>query len=478
MGSKYAFIAIWILILLVLLFFHTRGIFYSDDGYILYSAKRVLQGQIPYKDFHFAYTPLSIFITVLGFNLFGVSILASRLTALIVSLVALIILYKLARLLRGGIYLSFIPAFVYLAWGPTHVNFVWPVMISLLFGILNCWLLLKAFHAKKTIYLFWAGFTTLVAILSKPNFGAGMVFNMVLFFIFARDFRKTKFVFYTIAGFITASSIFFLYLLTTGSLLAFYTDFYEYTIKRIIFERALDTSYLYHSGFLWTLGKIVIYICPLIFSLFTLIFVKKRNYFFLNTFVLLFYILGIRPTTDYVHLVPLLAISAIPIFLLIQYSRYKKVFLLLSALLVGLGFYTALFKGYYNWEAPLIDQKYFIDHPKVNIWGFSSHKYEIQKISAYVGAHTQKGDYIFVNEYEPMVYFFADRNNPTKFDIVDFSSFYAPYKSEIIKNLQNKNVVIIITHYNWEGSYISDFIQRHYKPIQKIHGFLIWEKKI
>lgn len=41
----------------VLAFFQTKGIILYDEGYILTAAQRIVDGQIVYRDFDFAYMP-------------------------------------------------------------------------------------------------------------------------------------------------------------------------------------------------------------------------------------------------------------------------------------------------------------------------------------------------------------------------------------------------------------------------------------
>ena len=52
--KKYVFIILFSF--LVLIFFFNRGFAYYDEGFILHAAQRVLQGEIPYKDFDLIYT--------------------------------------------------------------------------------------------------------------------------------------------------------------------------------------------------------------------------------------------------------------------------------------------------------------------------------------------------------------------------------------------------------------------------------------
>ena len=87
---KKAFVVGCILIILVsLLFFHTRGIIFHDGGYILQTAERLVKGEIIYKDFDFVYTPLSVYITAILFKFFGQSVLVERIFSMFLSLIGI-----------------------------------------------------------------------------------------------------------------------------------------------------------------------------------------------------------------------------------------------------------------------------------------------------------------------------------------------------------------------------------------------------
>ncbi|EKD86424.1 MAG: hypothetical protein ACD_37C00294G0003, partial [uncultured bacterium] len=76
-----------------LLFIHLHGFISYDDGWFLQGAKRIIDGEIPYRNFEFLYNPGGLYLNAIGFLLFGQSILASRIVALINSLIAVFLIY-------------------------------------------------------------------------------------------------------------------------------------------------------------------------------------------------------------------------------------------------------------------------------------------------------------------------------------------------------------------------------------------------
>lgn len=90
-------LAIGILSCLYLLAFRRVTTLNPDEGISLHSAERVLQGQIPHRDFFSLVTPGSYYWTALLFKVFGDSILVARTALVVYGGVFSLLLYLLAR---------------------------------------------------------------------------------------------------------------------------------------------------------------------------------------------------------------------------------------------------------------------------------------------------------------------------------------------------------------------------------------------
>ena len=78
-----------------------RGIDHFDEGLVLQAARRVADGQLPYRDFRWSYGPAQPYLLGGSFQLFGTSLLGWRiLRVLVVALTALAV-FLLARRLAG-----------------------------------------------------------------------------------------------------------------------------------------------------------------------------------------------------------------------------------------------------------------------------------------------------------------------------------------------------------------------------------------
>jgi hypothetical protein len=78
-----------------------RGIDYFDEGLALQAARRVSEGQVPYRDFLWPYGPGQPYLLGAGFELFGTSLLGWRLLRVAVVSITALVVYVLARRAAG-----------------------------------------------------------------------------------------------------------------------------------------------------------------------------------------------------------------------------------------------------------------------------------------------------------------------------------------------------------------------------------------
>jgi 4-amino-4-deoxy-L-arabinose transferase-like glycosyltransferase len=95
--------------------FYRRGLGLAVIGYSVAPTERVLQGEVPYRDFLFNYTPGILWLNALLMKLFGVSVLTVRAGLLAVKLLTLMLVYDLARRLTDE-RLALLPVALTLAW--------------------------------------------------------------------------------------------------------------------------------------------------------------------------------------------------------------------------------------------------------------------------------------------------------------------------------------------------------------------------
>jgi len=474
-------IIIWIILTTVLFLVHSRGLMLNDEGYILQAAQRITQGEVIYKDFFIAYTPLSPIITAFGFILLGESIITARLIALAASLLTLIIIYKLAAMLTKNEILRWAPVLFFLVWGPMHINFSWPVVYSSLTGVATCYFLFCVKVKKNKNYYFWAGFSAVMTLLFKQNFGVASLAVLGVYFLINN--KERRYIPVTSIGIGLPILVWGIYILLTNSTDAVIENFYFYFYQKLVVEGVDQTPFIYSGSALTSIFKLGFYLLPLTLSLIASIYTwrEKKELIFIPLFCALYYLTGIRPVTDYVHYTPLLALSGLSIFLIILYSkrRYEKIAISLIFFgLIIIGVYASVFRAYYRWESPLISHIHLLDNEKMSVLVDNKYKKLITDMEEYVNAQTVKNEYIFINYYSPSLYFILERKNPTRFiylspNVVDYK-----YQIEIERNLVDKKVNVVITSYllRNDKSHLSNYIRANYKLDKVMHNYMFWRK--
>jgi hypothetical protein len=176
----------------------------------------------------------------------------------------------------------------------------------------------------------------------------------------------------------------------------------------------------YPSPIIYKMFKIILYLIPIIISLLSLVVLLKKNkhLFFVPTLVILYYLLSIRPTTDYVHLTPLIALSFIS--LIVIYPLLKKggkaIIIIFALLFLIFGIYSSLFRNYYRWNAPLVSENYFLAIPHAYILTDLGTAQNAMELVKFIDSHTKKGEPIFIYGLNPMFYLLSERDNPTRYD--------------------------------------------------------------
>lgn len=465
-------------------YFFNRGFLTHDAGNALHAAQRVLDGDIIYKDFFYPYTPGFVFLTALSFKVFGESILSGRILMLVVSTFTSIIIYKIVQNVIQKPYLGYIAAVVFLSWGPTHINFPWPTMFALFSGFLTLLLIISAYKHGNNLSYFLSGLTALLTFLFKQNFGIAIALTNVVFYIFAKNKITHKNLLTHFLGIGIGILLFEIYLSATNSLTDFLINLYQITFVQIIINKSLTTPFVYDTSF-WGLIKTIFYLSPAIISFtYLLQSIRARKetsiYVTISTFVLLFYVFGIRPVTDYTRLSVVMSLVGIPL-VLIGVTNQPKLTILVnigSITLIILGFYTALFKGYYRWETPLARQTVFLNNARAKIYTDTKYSKAVSELEPFIKQYSSENNYIFSYKHAPMFYFLFDRKNPTRYLSIARGSFSEVPPEEIISNLKQKNVKLVILQVFETDAKdpIIEFINQNYQLMFKSPDYLLLVK--
>jgi len=203
---------------------------FGDEFNILVQAKRVLNGEVPYRDFFQFITPGSIYISALWLKLFGHDINSIKLfSALESSLIALLICLNYEIVVSSGIIRSII-FLLTLCYVTTYWPFISHHWLSTILALLVLYLeLLYLKHARR-VFLFLSGFVAGLTFLTLQNKGiltfiavlALPVFEILSFKKSPNDFIKKMLL--IMAGFALPVFVFMVYLWSKGALWEFIYD--------------------------------------------------------------------------------------------------------------------------------------------------------------------------------------------------------------------------------------------------------------
>jgi hypothetical protein len=151
--------------------FYNRGAWLSVIGYSVSPAERVLQGEVPYRDFLYNYTPGMLWLNALLMRLFGVSLMTIHVGLLVFKVATLMILYFVAKRLVG-VWAALVPVALSLSWiGYKYIFGVFPTQYSMPFILLGIIFMLTYDEGGRLRFLFLSGLSVGIVFLFKYNVG-------------------------------------------------------------------------------------------------------------------------------------------------------------------------------------------------------------------------------------------------------------------------------------------------------------------
>jgi Dolichyl-phosphate-mannose-protein mannosyltransferase len=154
----------------------------ADDGILSQSALRVMQGQLPHRDFAEIYTGGLSVIHALAFRVFGVNLLSLRICAFLFFLAWIPAVYYVALRFTSALAAGLI-TLVAVAWSFPNYPAAMPSWYNLFFAMFGAAALLRYLEARRARWLFVAGVCGGVSILIKV-IGAYYIAGVLLFLAF------------------------------------------------------------------------------------------------------------------------------------------------------------------------------------------------------------------------------------------------------------------------------------------------------
>ena len=153
-----------------------------DEGIVLQGASRVLDGQIPYRDFFSFYTPGSFYLVAALFRLFGNSFLVARSSLAVAGAICSVVTYVLCRRVcsRG---ISLLAAVLATMTGAAFRFLVLHNCYSTLFACLAVYAALRFVGTLSSRWGFAASSLTAITFLFEQSKGGGLALGLLLGFV-------------------------------------------------------------------------------------------------------------------------------------------------------------------------------------------------------------------------------------------------------------------------------------------------------
>lgn len=494
--------------------FFNYGISLSDEGFLVYGAQRVLQGQLPLTDFA-SYPPGSYFLLALLFKVFGTNLLISRFMEMAFLLVdGLMMFYVSKRLMPKN--LAIIPSFILIIFpGPWHkVFFTFGLLLPL------C-ALIRFLEKRTTMRILIVGWCIGIALVFKFE---SALFSLLAIWIvlFVNHILKAgkflinkktmgslfKDLLLCSLGLFSVIIPFILYYYSNSALMKLlysFRGYFEYTTtytdigfsgrpgllkaftKFAIGNLKNHFFYLILLLYLYTFGKVLIHF-----------FIKKREDFPFHLPVLLFGVLSL--TYFYVPFTkPYLLQSVAMAYILfgsVMYSSIQKrgvksnVVLFILVLLLGL-YLSNSFKMKPYFYSGSISRLYAIRKEgarpitlrKAKIY---LSKKDFENVSGLVKYFEGKEGYLMPLFYEPMVNFLTNLENPTQFSVL--TPYYlksATKQKQVIEEMERYNIKYLLIYrplwmsresigFSNYAPMLYEFVKKHYQLEEEIGDYLIF----
>jgi len=472
-------------------YFLNKCLVIYDEGYILEASRLVHLGKVPYRDFYFQYTPLTVWLGAFWFKIFGVGIIKLRWLALLISLASITVGYTIAsKIFVKSI--AIMVTFGLIAWGFPHTNFLWPSAVAILFLFLLIYSLIKFTETHKSSYLFLSGVLVALSLLTKQNLGVANLVGSIAYIFYLRLRNKSVINYWWfLAGFFPI----FIYSIFNLSInpqnISGFREFFSRSLE-VAAGKTLFAPYpiiinleMNLKGVLKYIGKSFIYLFPLVLYITSAFFaVKKRPQE--KVWYLIFFLTSLHffalmwPISDLAHLtfgVPAL-ILMVAGFSLFNYDFWKKISKVLLVILMLIGFYKTFFMRYYTFETPYLlqtketiikEERFYLDEKYfVIVNGLSELKTSLFK-----------GKTVFAHSYMPMFYYLIDQTSPT-YDLYTVHSLLSTAaQRKVISELKEKKIDFVIFETwreNNSPNLITKYIKDNYKKIDEIWDYDVLER--
>ncbi len=153
----------------------------GDEGFLAYGAERVMQGQIPNRDFASFQPPLAFYTVAAVFKIFGTSLVSLRTLGLIIYVLIPILIYLISLKLTNYL-VAFAVAIPSAIIGMPFFNFApFAVWHGILTSLITVLLIITAVQRQQYRWAFLAGLTTALTLLSRHDQGFYLFISIFIY---------------------------------------------------------------------------------------------------------------------------------------------------------------------------------------------------------------------------------------------------------------------------------------------------------
>ncbi|MGC2423995.1 MAG: hypothetical protein WA666_06540 [Nitrospirota bacterium] len=476
--------------LLYYLSYYNCNIIYLDQGYLLQAAMRVMNGEVPFRDFHSDYPPGSYYFLALIFKIFGVKYNYAWMSWVFIHTASVLLAYFITRRFVPPFPAFAASLFVLAVPGPWHKSFF------IFLPLLNLFMVFKILEKKNYKWVIAEAFIVVVSCFIRQDVGL----YCCVVFLAALGLMKDKRLFLTAvaAGIFFSLPIIFYYY-SKGALPDMLSELATGGIK--------DTSAMnipfppviprFPTDLLAVLKNELYYLPFIIYPLCAIYLVRKWSALKeegKNIHFLLFMLLGMMllsqliNRSDMPHLWQVLP----PLYLLsvILFNALKRITAAtLTALLLALVLYTALQDPTSGSIALRAGCDTALDLPTASIYLPRQQVSVIRKVLQFIKTNSREGSYILAVPDIPMFYFLSERKDPIKFQVLLIGTASSPAdQADVIRDIQAKEPRVCVLDTEEVDNFIPkrrfrnysllvySYLMSHYKEVDSAGPFALMVK--
>jgi len=481
---------------------------FADEGYIIYGAKRVLEGQILYKDFFQFYPPGDFYLLALMYKLFGYSFIVARETAVIIDGLINTLLFYLSYKAIKSWYAVLPPLFFLILGFPNWMQYshYWS---SMLFLFVSLVFFLNYLEQYKNAYLCLTGFFIGITGLFLQTTGAYSALLILLVLILEK--RKEKGFAKQLILFLTSISIpliiAFGYIAFQGAFVDLIKE--QYFMSKVYAEAGtFNPVTLYIKYFIYPYSVIfLLFIGIAILCAIALIFFRDKLSNPVKIILIGDIILFLNSSTriDFDHILVnsaiVFVIVLLPVSWFLNFIKDKSKLLYKGSSVVwNLVAVSLVLWGIVSIKININNIKTHAIHLNLNgtqVWTFSEKQaWEIKEFFPKVEEDLHGEKNVFVYPYCPLIYVLFDFNNPAFVDLIpnmmdvpDYGEYsFNRAVNDLIKhktqyiiycNLPQDyiNYVLALEKKQYQVNVLDEFIGSYYIPVLRVNNLILYKKR-